>query len=58
MLNFCTDINVINATKKILSYKFKARDLGEAYVVSGNKISKIDGGFELSEKILKKTQSI
>ena len=59
MLLFGTHINVINTTKLFLSSKFDMKDLGEADVILGVKVTRTGDGFTLSqphyvEKVLKK----
>lgn len=45
MLIFSTHINAINETKMFLSSQFYMKDLGEAYVILGVKVTKIENGF-------------
>ena len=59
MLIFGTHLNVINTTKQFLSSQFDMKDLGEANVILGVKVTRIENGFTLSqphyvEKMLKK----
>jgi len=59
MLIFGTNVTVVNETKSFLSSHFDMKDLGEADVILGIKMRKIDNGVSLSqshyiEKILKK----
>ena len=59
MLILGTNLFVVNETKKLLSSLFEMKDMGEADVILGIKIQKINTGFSLSqshyiEKMLKK----
>ena len=59
MLIFGSHINAINSTKQFLSSKFEMKDLGEADVILGVKVTRTENGFNLSqphyvEKMLKK----
>ena len=62
ILIFGTNMELINNTKLILSSHFKMKDLGEADVILGVKIRKIENGFSFCqshyvEKILKNFDS-
>ena len=48
MLLFGTHINVINTTKLFLSSKFDMKNLGEADVILGVKVTRNGNGFILS----------
>ncbi|XP_075074780.1 uncharacterized protein LOC142162334 [Nicotiana tabacum] len=59
MLIFGPNVNVVNETKKFLSYKFEMKDLGEADVILGVKIKRTSNGCSFSqshyiEKMLKR----
>ncbi|CAM8931339.1 unnamed protein product [Rhodiola kirilowii] len=59
MLIFGTNIKCIILTKEFLSSKFSMKDMGEAEVILGIKIEKVEGGLALTqsqyiEKVLKK----
>ena len=59
MLIFGSHINAINLTKQFLSSKFEMKDLGEADVILGVKVTRNGNGFTLSqphyvEKMLKR----
>ena len=59
MLIFGSHINAINSTKSFLSSKFEMKDLGEAEVILGVKVTRTENGFTLSqphyvEKMLKR----
>ena len=62
MLIFGTHMRAIDETKALLSSKFEMKDLGEADVILGVKVTKTGNGFTLSqphyvEKVLKKFNS-
>ncbi|CAM8965119.1 unnamed protein product [Rhodiola kirilowii] len=59
MLIFGTNLECINQTKDFLSSKFSMKDMGEAEVILGIRIEKVEGGLALTqshyiEKVLKK----
>ncbi|CAM8885469.1 unnamed protein product [Rhodiola kirilowii] len=59
MLIFGTNLECINQTKDFLSSKFSMKDMGEAEVILGIRIERIEGGLALTqshyiEKVLKK----
>nr|GEV06564.1 zinc finger, CCHC-type [Tanacetum cinerariifolium] len=59
MLNFCTDQNQVDKTKKFLSSRFSMKDMGEADVILGIKIKRENKGIVITqsyyiEKIPKK----
>ena len=59
MLIFGTNLEVVCETKKFLGFKFDMKDLGEAEVILGIKITRTPNGLKLSqehyvEKILRK----
>ncbi|CAM8895716.1 unnamed protein product [Rhodiola kirilowii] len=59
MLILGTNIRCINHTKEFLSSKFSMKDMGEAEVILGIRIERIEGGLALTqshyiEKVLKK----
>ncbi|CAM9000248.1 unnamed protein product [Rhodiola kirilowii] len=59
MLIFGTNLKCINQTKEFLSSKFSMKDMGEAEVILGIRIKKVEGGLELTqshyiENVLKK----
>jgi hypothetical protein len=59
MLILGTNIDVVNDTKQFLSSKFDMKDLGEADLILGIKLTKLKNGFRMSqehfvEKILRK----
>ena len=59
MLIFGTSLEVVCETKKFLGSKFDMKDLGEAKVILGIKITRVPNGLKLSqehyvEKILRK----
>ena len=62
MLMYGTYLDLIIKTKEILSSKFEMKDLGEADVILGIKIKRIENGFSLNqshyiEKLLRKFDS-
>ncbi|CAM8923817.1 unnamed protein product [Rhodiola kirilowii] len=59
MLIFSTNLECINQTKDFLSSKFSMKDMGEAEVIIGIRIERVEGGIALTqshyiEKVLKK----
>ncbi|CAM8940498.1 unnamed protein product [Rhodiola kirilowii] len=59
MLIFGTNLECINQTKDVLSSKFSMKDMGEAEVILGIRIERVEGGIALTqshyiEKVLKK----
>ncbi|CAM8914041.1 unnamed protein product [Rhodiola kirilowii] len=59
MLIFGTNLECINQTKDFLSSKFSLKDMGEAEVILGIRIKRVEGGLALTqshyiEKVLKK----
>ena len=62
MLIFGTNVSVVNEVKRLLSSLFEIKDLGEADVILGSKLSKTTSGFSLCqshyiEKMLKRFNS-
>ncbi|CAM8900601.1 unnamed protein product [Rhodiola kirilowii] len=49
MLIFGTNLKCINQTKEFLSSKFSMKDMGEAEVILGIRIKKVEGGFALTQ---------
>ena len=59
MLIFGTSLNVVHSTKRFLTSQFNTKDMGEAKVILGVKITRISDSIMLSqehyvEKILKR----
>ncbi|CAM8993626.1 unnamed protein product [Rhodiola kirilowii] len=59
MLIFGTNIECINQTKEFLSSKFSMKDMGEAEIILGIRLKRVEGGLALTqshyiEKVLKK----
>ena len=49
MLIFSTNVSVVNEAKRFLSSLFEMKDLGEADVILGIKLSKTKNGFSLCQ---------
>ena len=47
MLIFGTNVSVVNEAKRLLSFLFEMKDLGEADVILGIKLSKSKSDFSL-----------
>ena len=50
MFILSSNLGMRNETKKMLAFNFDMKDKGEAYVISGIKITKINDGLRLSQE--------